>query len=154
MRKHIRKYNESLVDTQPDKNIYITAINSDNPNEYREPRLSSYIEDGQLTPAKFIVCHNTDVDGRYRTGVAGIYPVTPEYFDVEIRKTHRGDKTWYVYSLNKLGWDYIKSATKGSWIGDFDLVDEKYIQNIISKNEKNILQLQNGIEKFKKLLEI
>ena len=154
MRKHIRKYNESLVDTQPDKNIYITAINSDNPNEYREPRLSSYIEDGQLTPAKFIVCHNTDVDGRYRTGVAGIYPVTPEYFDVEIRKTHRGDKTWYVYSLNKLGWDYIKSATKGSWIGDFELVDEKYIQNIISKNEKTILQIQNGIERYKKLLEI
>jgi hypothetical protein len=154
MRKHIRKYNESLVDTQPDKNIYITAINSDNPNEYREPRLSSYIEDGQLTPAKFIVCHNTDVDGRYRTGVAGIYPVTPEYFDVEIRKTHRGDKTWYVYSLNKLGWDYIKSATKGSWIGDFELVDEKYIQNLISKNEKTILQIQNGIERYKKLLEI
>jgi hypothetical protein len=154
MRKHIRKYNESLVDTQPDKNIYITAINSDNPNEYREPRLSPYIEDGQLTPAKFIVCHNTDVDGRYRTGVAGIYPVTPEYFDVEIRKTHRGDKTWYVYSLNKLGWDYIKSATKGSWIGDFELVDEKYIQNIISKNEKTILQIQNGIERYKKLLEI
>ena len=152
MRKHIRKYNESSVDTQPDKNIYITAINSDNPNEYREPRLSPYIEDGQLTPAKFIVCHNRDVDGRYRTGVAGIYPVTPEYFDVEIMKTHRGDKTWYNHKLNKLGWDYIKTATKGHWLGDFDLVDEKYIQNLISQNEKSILQLQNGIDKFKKLL--
>ena len=152
MRKHIRKYNESLVDTQPDKNIYITAINSDNPNEYREPRLSPYIEDGQLTPAKFIVCHNTDVDGRYRTGVSGIYPVTPDYFDVEIRKTHQGDKTWYDYKLNKLGWNYIESATKGRWLGDFDLVDEKYIQNLISQNEKSILQLQNGIDKFKKLL--
>lgn len=152
MRKHIRKYNESLVDTQTDKNIYITAINSDNPNEYREPRLSPYIEDGQLTPAKFIVLHNRDVDDRYRTGVAGIYPVTPDYFDVEIRKTHQGDKTWYDHKLNKLGWNYIESATKGSWLGDFDLVDEKYIQNLISQNEKSILQLQNGIDKFKKLL--
>jgi hypothetical protein len=138
--------------TQPDKNIYVTTINSDNPNEYREPHLSPYIEDGQLTPAKFIVLHNTDVDGRYRTGVAGIYPVTPDYFDVEIRKTHLGDKTWYDYKLNNLGWDCIESATKGSWLGDFDLVDEKYIQNLISQKEKSILQLQNGIENFKKLL--
>jgi hypothetical protein len=154
MRKHIRKYNESYDDgSVGDKNIYITAINSDNPNDYREPRLSPYIEDGQLTPAKFIVCHNTDVDGRYRTGVAGIYPVTPEYFDVEIKKTHRGDKTWYGYSLNKLGWDYIKSVTKGRWIGVFELVDETYIQNLISQNEKSILQLQNGIERYKKLLD-
>ena len=74
--------------------------------------------------------HNTDVDGRYRTGVAGIYPVTPDYFDVEIRKTHQGDKTWYDHKLNKLGWNYIESATKGHWLGDFDLVDEKYIQNL------------------------
>lgn len=145
--RHLKKYNEDM--SAPNE-VFITKINSDNPYEYSEPRLSIYIEDGQLRPAKFIICHDLDMEGRYRTGVLGIYKIKPEHFNIKVNKTFDGKKTWNSYSLNQSGVDYLKSC--GKWSTTFDLVDEEYIQNLISKNEKSIEGLQRGIDRYKTLL--
>jgi hypothetical protein len=135
--RHLKKYNEDIsnddVENTPNE-IFITKLNTDKAYEYREPHLSPYIEDGQLRPAKFIICHDMDMDGRYRTGVLGIYKI----------------KTYYRYRLNKTGWDALSALGKCSQT--FDLVDDEYIQNMISKNERSIESLQRGIDKYKSLL--
>ena len=151
--RHLKKYNEDIsndaVENTPN-DIFITKLNTDKAYEYREPHLSPYIEDGQLRPAKFIICHDMDVDGRYRTGVLGIYKIKPEYFDVQVNKTHNGDKTYYRYRLNKTGWDAI--STLGKCSHTFDLVDEEYIQNLITQNEMSIEKLQRNVENYRALL--
>ena len=145
------KYNEDIsnddVENTPNE-IFITKKNTAT-HEYREPRFSPYVEDGELSPAKFIICHDMDVDGRYRTGVLGIYKIKPEYFDVRVNKS-RFDKTYYSYRLNKTGWDALSALGRCSQT--FDLVDDEYIQNMISKNERSIESLQRGIDKYKALL--
>ena len=54
------KYNEDIsnddVENTPNE-IFITKKNTDT-HEYREPRFSPYVEDGELRPAKFIICHD------------------------------------------------------------------------------------------------
>ena len=152
--KRLKRFNENISDsTDSSKNqIYITKTNNDNPFNYREERLSIYIEDGQLRPAKYIICHDLDMEGRYRTGVLGIYKISPEHFDIEILTTRDGKKSYQKCRLNQSGIDYLKSVSGGRWSTTFDLVDEQYIQNLILQNEKSIESLQRGIDRYQKLL--
>jgi hypothetical protein len=151
--KRLKRFNENLSNLENTSNqIFITKINSDKPFNYGEEKLSIYIEDGQLRPAKYIICHDMDMEGRYKTGVLGIYKISPEHFDIEIKTTADGKKTYQKCRLNQSGIDYLKSVSSGRWSTDFDLVDEQYIQNLILQNEKSIESLQRGIEKYQKLL--
>ena len=150
--KRLKRFNEDVsFDSENTSNqIFITKIN--NPFNSREERLGIYIEDGQLRPAKYIICHELDMEGRYRTGVLGIYKISPEHFDIEIKTTADGEKTYQKCRLNQSGIDYLKSISNGKWSTTFDLVDDQYIQNLISQNKKSIESLQSGIDEYQRLL--
>lgn len=154
--KYLKRIDESLflpgdhksfTDDQSVGKIYITKKNSPNKSGVS---LKIYLEDGELKPAKFIICYGMS-DGYSRGSIYGTYPISAEHIDTLAQKTRDGEKTFFKYRLNGNGMSYFRSM--GVEIpSDFDLVDEEYIQNLITQNEMSIEKLQRGVENYRALL--